>query len=88
MATIEGTISLDDRPEDRRPCVWCGEQTSTRALAPFLDPPRMVPLDVLCAGAIIVAFRRRREGRLTDGGVAQLEAYARRLAALGPGGSA
>lgn len=87
MATIEGTISLDDRPEDRLPCVWCGSPTSTRAAAPYLDPPRMVPLDVFCAGAIIVAFRRRREGRLSDAQAENLLRYGRRLAELGTGGA-
>lgn len=67
------------------PCVWCGEPTGNRAETPGRPDLGAVPLDVFCAGAIIVAYRKAREGRLLPAGVARLVAFERTLAQIGAG---
>lgn len=75
MPEIRGR--LDAGPD--RPCVWCGELTPNLAEAPGYGLE--LPLHVFCAGAIIVAFRHARAGRLGPGQARLLARYQDRLAA-------
>lgn len=63
MAEIAG--SLDAGPPE--PCVWCGDATPNRADAPGLVEPVRLPIHVLCAAAVIVAYNRFRAGRTLTG---------------------
>lgn len=82
MPEIRGTIPLDDRPEYQVPCVWCAFPTSTRAETPGRPDLGEVPLHVLCAGAVIVAYRRRNDRNLLGSGLSELERFEGRLSLL------
>jgi len=86
MPEIVGRMPSEPDPSRMRPCVLCLEATDVLAVAPGLVPPRELPLHVFCAGWLIVQHGRLRDGReLSARAREQLEAYAGRIAKIGPG---
>ena len=83
MPEITGTLSADGSIYG--PCVWCGEPSDALGITPGRPDLGSVQIHVFCAGAVLVAYRRAREGRPAIPGLAQLEAYAGRLAAIEAG---
>lgn len=61
MPEIRGTLNLR---HDYGPCVWCGRHSNSLCYAPGIE--REVSLHVLCAGRIILAYRRFQRGQVLE----------------------
>lgn len=44
------------------PCSWCGEPTDSLADTPGRPDLGRIPMHIICAAAVIVAYRRGRVG--------------------------
>ncbi len=81
MPEIRGTLAIDGRTFG--PCVWCGDLSDALGETPGRPDLGSLPIHVFCAGAVIVAYRRAREGRLLA--VDQVRAFEGRLRELSDG---
>jgi hypothetical protein len=79
MSTIRGTMNLFPRPEDYRPCVWCGHGTDSRMRTPGRPDLGEVPCHAGCAAAIVAAFDAFSARRRVDPGAAATAQLARLL---------
>lgn len=78
MPEIRGTLSREAGAR-LAPCVWCVEPTDARAETPGRPDLGEVPLHVWCAGEVVVAYRRLREGKLLTDGAVRLAGFEARL---------
>lgn len=53
------------------PCSWCGEQTDSWGDTPGRPDLGRIPIHIMCAGAVVVAFRRGRVGPGDDENLAR-----------------
>ena len=83
MPEITGTLSADGSTYG--PCVWCGEPSDALGITPGRPDLGSVPIHVFCSGAVLVAYRKLREGSLIGRAYEQLEAFEGRLSLIKEG---
>jgi hypothetical protein len=60
MTTLSGI--MPSTPGEELPCVWCGLPTDIRFVPPAHPELGPLPLNILCAGALILAYERLLRG--------------------------